>query len=278
MRIIMLGAGCFALWIGLSGAAFAAERCPAQAQQINDSNSLLLLGGTARGPIKQVVVGEFGKDVNQQKRILGQFDRCGALVRADISFDKNEGNMKLAMVQSIARVSDGWQSVYDLSVFVVKEGQSEEVNRKQGTVNYLVSKRGIITSSTDAFLLKGEKGFTETTNSFDSRLRLIKSVARGSDEQANGEYRYQWNSKNQLTSASSDSNKMTWSYDKQDRELRLLTLTHNANSELTSVDECQLWDQQGNCTLSYSHETEVFAKGEINRHISAAYRFEYWDR
>ncbi|WP_433977333.1 hypothetical protein [Erwinia sp. E_sp_B01_9] len=49
-----------------------------------------------------MVVGEFGKDVNQQKRILGQFDRCGALIRADISYDKNEGALMLRMVQSIA--------------------------------------------------------------------------------------------------------------------------------------------------------------------------------
>ena len=277
MKIIMLGAGCFMLWAGVS-AASAAEGCPAQATQINDSNSLVLLGGTAKGPIKQVVVGEFGKDVNQQKRILGQFDRCGALLRADISYDKAEGNMMLRMVQNIARVTSGWQSVYDMSVFVIKDGQPVEVNRKQGTVNYLVSTKGIITSSTDAFLLKGEKGFTETTNSFDSRLRLIKSVARGSDEQANGEFRYKWNNKNQLVNSSSGNSKMSWSYDKQDREQRLLTLTHNANSDLTSVDECQLWDERGNCTLSYSHETEVFPQGEINRHISAAYRFEYWEQ
>lgn len=277
MKIIMLGAGCFMLWAGVS-AAYAAEICPAQAKQINDSNSLVLLGGTAKGPIKQVVVGEFGKDVNQQKRILGQFDRCGALLRADISYDKSEGSMMLRMVQNIARVNSGWQSVYDMSVFVIKDGQSVEVNRKQGTVNYLVGNKGIITSSTDAFLLKGEKGFTETTNSFDSRLRLIKSVARGSDQQANGVFRYQWNNKNQLVNSSSGNSKMSWSYDKQDREQRLLTLTYSANSDLTAVDECQLWDDRGNCTLSYAHEKEVFPQGEINRHISAAYRFEYWEQ
>lgn len=277
MKIIMLAAGSFAFWALQTGDASAAE-CPAQAQQINDSNSLVLLGGTAKGKIKQVVVGEFGKDVNQQKRILGQFDRCGALLRADISYDKNEGNMMLRMAQSVVRVTTGWQALYDMSVFVIKEGQPVEVNRKQGTIDYLVSKKGVITSSTDAFLLKGEKGFTETTNSFDSRLRLVKSVARGSDVQANGEYRYQWNSKDQLVTSSSANSKMSWTYDEQNREQRLLTITHTDNSDLTSVDECQLWDEQGNCTLSYSKETEVFPKGEINRHISAAYKFEYWER
>lgn len=277
MKIIRLAAGSMA-FLALQMSQASAADCPAQSQQINDSNSLVLLGGTAKGKIKQVVVGEFGKDVNQQKRILGQFDRCGALLRADISYDKNEGNMMLRMVQSVARVTTGWQAVYDMSVFVIKEGQPVEVNRKQGTIDYLVSQKGIITSSTDAFLLKGEKGFTETTNSFDSRLRLVKSVARGSDAQANGEFRYQWNSKDQLMTSSSANSKMSWTYDKQNREQRLLTLTHSDNSDLTSVDECQLWDEQGNCTLSYSKETEVFAKGEINRHISAAYKFEYWER
>lgn len=278
MKIIMPGAGCLALWVALSVAAFAAENCPAQSQQINDSNSLMMLGGTAKGPVKQVVVGEFGKDVNQQKRILGQFDRCGALIRADISYDKNEGALMLRMVQSIARASGGWQAVYDMSVYVVKEGKPVEVNRKQGTIDYLVSPRGIITSATDAFMLRGKKGFTETTNTFDPQLRLIKSVARGSDTEANGEYLYQWNSKNQLVASLSANSKMTWSYDKQDREQRLTTTTHSDNSEMVTVDECQLWDERGNCTLSYSHETEVFAEGEVNRNISAAYRFEYWEK
>lgn len=278
MKIIMPGAGCLALWAALSVAAFAAENCPAQAQQINDSNSLMMLGGTAKGPVKQVVVGEFGKDVDQQKRILGQFDRCGALIRADISYDKNEGAMMLRMVQSIARASDGWQAVYDMAVFVVKEGKPVEVNRKQGTIDYLVSTKGIITSATDAFMLKGKKGFTETTNSFDSQLRLIKSVARGSDTEANGEYLYQWNKKNQLVTSLSANSKMSWSYDKQDRELRLTTTTHSDYSDMVSVDECQLWDERGNCTLSYSHETEVFPQGKVNRNISAAWRFEYWDK
>ncbi|WP_158784821.1 hypothetical protein [Pantoea sp. BAV 3049] len=279
MKIIMLSAGGVVLLAALApDVALGAANCPGNAQQINDSNSLLLLGGTAKGPIKQVVVGEFGKDVDQQKRILSEFDRCGVLERADVTFDKNEGNMMLKMVQSIVRVTTGWEAVYDLSVFVIKEGQPFEVNRKQRTINFLVGKQGTITSSSDAFLLKGEKGFTETTNTYDSHLRLIKSVARGSDAQANGEYTYRWNRKNQLVSSHSGANKMTWTYDKNDREQRLLTMTHNDNSDLTSVDECQLWDEHDNCTLSYSHETEVFAKGEVRRNISAAYKFEYWDQ
>ncbi|KAB8307912.1 hypothetical protein EH228_14500 [Erwinia endophytica] len=260
MKIIMLSAGSLALLTTMTlNVAFAAEKCPEKAQQINDSNSLLLLGGTVKGPVKQVVVGEFGKDVDQQKRIISEFDRCGGLARADVTFDKHEGDVMLKMVQNIVRVATGWESVYDLSVFVIKEGQPIEVNRKQGIINYQLGKQGTIASSSDVFLLQGEKGFTETINTYDSDQRLIKSVARGSDGRANGEYSYHWNRKNQLVSSNSDTSKMTWTYDQKDRELRLLTLTHNNYSDLTSSDECQLWDDHDNCTLSYSHEIEVFA-------------------
>lgn len=259
-------------------AALAVDNCPADAARVNDSNSLLLLGGTAKGPVKQVVMGEFGKDVDRQKRILGEFDRCGRLLRADISFDKNEGNVALKMVQSIIRVATGWQAEYALSVFVRQKGEFVEVNNKQGTINYLTGKTGVITSSTETFLLKGEKGFTETTNSYDDRQRLVKSVARGSDTQTNGEFHYRWNAKNQLIASSSANSEMQWSYDEKNREKGLLIQTHNPDSELTTQDECQLWDNHGNCTLNYSHEREVFAQGEILRNISAAYRFEYWDK
>lgn len=262
----------------LPGAALAVDSCPADAALVNDSNSLLLLGGTAKGPVKQVVMGEFGKDVDRQKRILGEFDRCGALLRADISFDKHEGNVALKMVQSITRVAAGWQADYALAVFVQQQGKLVEVNNKQGTINYLTGKTGAITSSTETFLLKGEKGFTETTNSYDHRQRLIKSVARGSDAQANGEFHYRWNEKNQLVASSSANSEMQWRYDEKNREKGLLIQTHNPDSELTTQDECQLWDDHDNCTLSYSHEREVFAGGEVLRNISAAYRFEYWDK
>ncbi|WP_034915448.1 hypothetical protein [Erwinia sp. 9145] len=274
MKIIMLSAVC----LYLPGVIYAAPGCPPHSQQINDSNSILLLGGTAKGPIKQVVVGEFGKDVNQQKRILGQFDECGALLRADISVDKNEGNMALKIVQSITRVASGWQAVYEIAVFAVKDGQPQQVSNKQGNISYRVGSKGTIISASDAFLLDGQKGFTETTNSFDGRRRLTKSVARGTDVRVNGESRYRWNAKNQLINSSSENSKSTWSYDSDAREQRLLTLTHSPTSELTTIDDCQLWDSYGNCTLSYSRETEVLPQGEIRRNISAAYRFEYWDK
>jgi len=279
MKIIMLSAGSLALLTAMTlNVAFAAKDCPGKAQQINDSNSLLLLGGTAKGPVKQMVVGAFGKDIDQQKRIISEFDRCGVLERADVTFDKHENDIMLRMVQNIVRVATGWESVYDLSVSVIKEGQPVEVNHKQGTINYQLGKQGTIVSSSDIFLLQGEKGFTETINTYDSDQRLIQSVARGSDARANGEYHYYWNRKNQLVSSNSDCSKMTWAYDQKDRELRLLTLTHNDYSDLTSLDECQLWDEHDNCTLSYSHEIEVFAAGEVQRNISAAYKFSYWDQ
>ncbi len=36
-----------------------------------------MLGGRAKGAVRKVIAGEFGKDVDSQKRVLGQFDPCG---------------------------------------------------------------------------------------------------------------------------------------------------------------------------------------------------------
>ncbi|KMV70987.1 hypothetical protein WB66_08875 [bacteria symbiont BFo1 of Frankliniella occidentalis] len=258
-------------------AGYAAAACAPGSQQVNNNNSLMMLGGTAKGPVKQFVVGEFGKDVDQQKRMLGQFDRCGALLRADISYEKQEGNMQIKLVQNIERVGQGWRSGYDLVVFQLKDGQPVEVNHKQGTIDYHTGKRGSITSSTDKFLLQGEEGFTETTNRFDDKQRLVRSVSRGSDQNSNGAFDYRWNNNNQLLSSKSERSTMQWRYDKQERELSLTTKTDNPLSSMTSVDECQLWDDRGNCTLSYSREMEVFPSGIVRRNITAAYRFEYWE-
>lgn len=276
MKIIMLSV--CSLGLLLTGSAFAAQKCPPHAELINNSNGIVLLGGTAKGPVKQVVLGEFGRDVNQQRRILGQFDECGTLLRADISFDKNENNVMLKMVQSVVQAASGWQAVYDISVFVLKQGKAVEVNRKQGTINYLIGEKGTITSATEAFLLKGEKGFTETIYTFDRQQRLIKSVSRSSDSQANGETRYRWNPKNQLVASESADSKMSWHYDKKDRELKLHSQEHNEFSEKTALDECQLWDNRGNCTLSYLHEKETYPGAVVSRNISAAYRYEYWEK
>ena len=66
---LLLLIGAAGLWS--SGAALAAETCRRVGDAINNSNSVILLGGTAKGQIKQVVMGEFGKNVNSQKRVLG---------------------------------------------------------------------------------------------------------------------------------------------------------------------------------------------------------------
>ncbi|MCU5775907.1 hypothetical protein N5923_17300 [Erwiniaceae bacterium BAC15a-03b] len=262
----------------LSFTASAAEQCPLHNKAVNDSNAIIMLGGTARGPIKQVVVGEFGKDVDLQKRLLGQFDNCGILLIADSSFDKNEGNVLLNMEQHVVRIPGGWQADYAISVKVKQQEKMVEVSNKQGTINYQLGKNGNITSSTDVFTLMGKKGFTETTYSHDRHFRLLKSVARGSDHLSNGEYRYQWDPKGNLLTTTSDKSKETYTYDKQERELGLHSVASTAVSTITTIHECQSWDDIGNCTLSYGRETEVFDSNTVKRNISTAYRFEYWPK
>ncbi|QKJ87500.1 hypothetical protein PMPD1_2558 [Paramixta manurensis] len=256
----------------------AATPCAGVSQAVNDSNSVIMLGGTAKGPIKQFVLGEFGKDVNLQKRMLGQFDRCGVLSVADISYDKSEGGVTLSMAQHLTRVQGGWLAEYQISVKVQRGDQQVEVNNKQGTINYSSGKRGNITSASDSFVLMGKKGFTETTYRYNRHLRLTSSVARGSDALTNGEYHYRWNAKGQVLSTTSNNSKEHYTYDKHHRELRMDSVSHLPSSTLTAVDECQSWDDTGNCTLSYSREMEVSDKNTLQRNISAAYRFEYWDK
>lgn len=255
----------------------AALNCAPDNQQVNRNNSIVMLGGMARGPVKQFVLGEFGKDVDQQKRMMGEFDRCGVLERADIRFDKQEGRLQLTLVQNIERVRDGWLANYVMTVSEHQNGQPVVINDKRGTTHYRVSSRGNIVSSNDVFTLKGQKGFTETTYHFDRQARLIRSVARGSDNNSNAQFTYRWNKKNLLEASESERQKMTWEYDQDERELRLSTRSDTPMSSITSYDECQLWDERGNCTLSYQREMEVFPDGMIRRNITAAYRFEYWD-
>ncbi len=73
-------------------------------------------------------------------------------------------------------------------------------------------------------------------------------------------------------------NKYRYTYDITSREWQLHGTATTPVSTLHSVDECQLWDDIGNCTLSYLHETEVFDKGTIERPLSAAYKYQHWDR
>ncbi len=254
-------------------------RCPLYSQAVNDSNSVIMLGGTARGHIRQFVVGEFGKDVDLQKRMLGQFDRCGALTVADIFYDKREGNVILSMAQHLEQVNgEGWLAEYQMSVRVQRDGREVEVNNKQGMINYLVGIHGNIISASDTFTNMGNKGFTETTYRHDKQFHLINSVARGSDVQSNGEYYYRWNQRGQMLSMTSTQSKEAYTYDKQGRELQLNSVSHRAGGLLTTINECQLWDETGNCTLSYSSEIEVSDAGTLKRHAGAAYRFDYWDK
>ncbi|GLR07310.1 hypothetical protein COO59_17905 [Mixta theicola] len=255
----------------------AAETCRSIPDAIKQSNSVILLGGTAKGKIKQLVMGEFGKNVNSQKRVLGQFDRCGQLIVADISYDKNDQNSVLAMVQHISRVSHGWLAEYQISIKVQKEDALVEVNNKRGNISYMVGTKGNIISASDSFMLMGKKGFTETTYDYDKQLRLSNSTSRGSDALTNGEYRYRWNKTGLLLGSSSAQSQESYTYDNQQRELGMRMVNATSNGSVITLDECQSWDKTGNCTLSYSHETETAGQETLQRQLGTAYRFEYWD-
>lgn len=250
--------------------------CMAKSAAISASNNWVLLGGNAKGNVQQVVAGEFGKDVDSQKRVLGQFDRCGSLLVADISYDKNERNVAFSMEQHISRVQGGWVAEYAYLVKVIRQGKEEVVDNRQGTVSWHVGRHGTITSSSDRFTSMGKNGFTDITYHYDPQLRLQNSVARGSDEDSNGVNRYRWNAQGQVTNADTERSKNRYTYDSQRREWKLDATEQTSVSMLHSADECQLWDETGNCTLSYLHETEVFAQGVIERHLTSAYRYQYW--
>ncbi|WP_312243162.1 hypothetical protein [Pantoea sp.] len=255
-----------------------AAGCGPQSQAIANSNSWIMLGGNAKGAVRQVIAGEFGKDVNSQRRVLGQFDPCGDLMVADVSYDKVERSVKLSMEQHIARVQGGWVAEYAWLVKVTKQGKEVVVDNRQGTINWQMGRRGNIVSASDKFTNMGKSGFTDTTYRYDKQFRLEKSVSRGTDEMTNGENHYRWNPQGLMISTTSSRGKDTYTYDDQFRELRLDGRASTPVSTIRSVGECQLWDEVGNCTLSYLHETEVFELGTIERHLSSAYKYEYWDR
>lgn len=266
------------LLTALCSGSVAASACRPQSTTITNSNNLILLGGNAKGAVKQVIAGEFGKDVNSQKRVLGQFDACGDLTVADVSYDKNERNVILSMEQHIARVQGGWVAEYAWMVKVLKEGKEVVVDNRQGTINWQKGEQGNITSASDKFISMGKSGFTDTTYRYDRQLRLEKSVARGSDPTTNGEFHYHWNLKGLVTRTTSARSTDNYTYDPQWREVRLNGTASTPLSTIRSVDECQSWDEVGNCTLSYLHETEIFTRGTIERHLSSAYKYEYWDQ
>ncbi|MGK3142086.1 hypothetical protein [Pantoea sp. C2G6] len=256
----------------------AARSCGPLSAAVTSSNNWILLGGSARGGVKQVVAGEFGKDVDSQKRVLGQFDACGDLTIADITYDKNERNVMLRMEQHIVRVQGGWVAEYAYLVKVLKEGKEVVVDNRQGTINWQRGQHGNITSASEKFTSMGNPGFTDTTYRYDRQFRLAKSVARGSDPLTNGENHYHWNARGLVTRTTSSNSTDSYTYDPQWRELRLNGTATTPLSTIRSVDECQSWDKVGNCTLSYLHETEIFTRGTLERHLSAAYKYEYWDQ
>lgn len=256
----------------------AAEACPTQSKVVSSSNNWIMLGGSAKGAVRQVIAGEFGKDVDSQKRILGQFDPCGDLMIADVTYNKKERNVTLSMEQHIARVQGGWVAEYAWLVKVMQAGKEQVVDNRQGVINWQTGKSGNIISASDKFTNMGKAGFTDTTYRYDNRLRLSKSIARGTDELTNGVSIWRWNPHGQVTSTTSERSKDVYTYDKQFREWLLHGTASTPVSSVRSVDECQLWDEAGNCTLSYLHETEVFDKGMIERHLSSAYKYQYWDK
>jgi len=255
-----------------------AAACAPHSKAVASSNSWIMLGGSAKGAVRQVIAGEFGKDVDSQKRVLGQFDPCGILLVADVTFDKKEHNVVLSMEQHIARVQGGWVAEYAYLVKVLKEGKEQVVDNRQGTISWLTGQHGNIVTASDKFTSMGKSGFTDTTYRYDAQLRLAKSVSRGTDALTNGESSWRWNPQGQVVSAVTARSKDLYTYDKDFREWQLHGTATTPVSSLRSVDECQLWDEVGNCTLSYLHETEVFDKGTIERHLSAAYKYQYWDR
>lgn len=251
-------------------------RCAPNQQRVNDNNNLLLLGGTAKGPVNRFAVGEFGKNVDRQKRLLGEFDRCGVLSRVDMSYDKREGNTRLKMIMAAEKIDDGWLAQFDVMVFVLRDGREIPVHRKQGTTHYVTGRSGNIISANETFILQGKPGFTETINHFDSRSRLIRSVSRSSDSNSNSDVHYHWNNRNQLVSSESEHRSAHWNYDKAGRELGVEMREATPFVASSTLDECQLWDNKDNCTLSYSREMEVSAAGLFRNSLSAGSRYEYW--
>lgn len=252
--------------------------CSPKQQQINDNNNLLLLGGTAKGAVNRFAVGEFGKNVDRQKRMLGEFDRCGILNRVDMRYDKREGNTRFNMIVAGERTDDGWLGQFEVVVFALRNGSEVAVYHKQGTTHYITGRNGNIVSATEQFVLQGQPGQTTIINYFDSQSRLIRSVSRSSDSNSNSDVHYRWNARNQLLSSASDRSSIRWDYDEKGRELGAETREATPFVASTTVDRCQLWDDKDNCTLSYTREMEVGATGLYRNHLGTGTRYEYWDQ
>lgn len=262
----------------LSANAVAKTACPPLNQQVNDSNNVILLEGTGKGNVKQVIVGGFGKDINQQARLLGTFDVCGRLTQADFTFQQTENGVTVEMVNHLESSPQGWEAVYEVVVTTRKGEQNVPIRLKQGRIRYQMGQQGNITSASDTFLLQGEEGFTQTTYRYNPSMLLTHSVARGTDPLANGEMVWQWNQRGQLLSGKSDKRETRYHYDEHFRETQMITTEKTETGKTVTVDECQLWDETGNCTLTYTRESESLPGRTLTRNLGTAMKYTYWDQ
>lgn len=250
----------------------AAPGCIRLSPQIVSNNSWILLGGNARGAVRQIVAGEFGKDVDSQQRMLVQFDACGGLQRADISLDKQEHNTSLSTVQHIARVADGWLANYTSEVRVHHQDRQQVIDSRQGTIHWQIDRHGSIVSSVNTFSAMDRSDTLTTWYHFDRQGRLAQSQSQENTLD------WHWDEQGRLIAAVSQASEDRYIYDSTQREWQLITRTRSPVSELHAVETCQLWDETGNCSLSYRDEKEIFPEGVIERHLATAYKYQYWDR
>ncbi|WP_139308796.1 hypothetical protein [Pantoea sp. 1.19] len=252
-------------------------RCPPFNQQINDGNNLILIEGTGKGAIRQVVVGTFGKDTDRQARLLGTFDRCGRLRDATFSWQMRDEGIRVEMRTEIAARPDGWQSTYQVVVTAQRGEQTLPVRVKQGYIRWLTGKHGNIVSASDRFMLQGKPGLTTITYGWSPQMRLSRAVARGDDPLNNGVSAWRWNARGQLISSTLVRRESHYYYDAQQRETRMSTVQPDDQGITRSEDRCQLWDEQANCTLTYTVERESLPGRTQSRQLTTAVKYTYWD-
>lgn len=267
------------LLAGLAAHAAAAQnQCPPAKKTINDSNSLIMLSGTAKGDIRLVVAGMVGKDLDEQARSSISFDACSALSEEAYDYHKTEGHMTLRMSNHTVKSADGWESEYDIAIIIDQDGKQSLVNHKQGKSRFFVGEKGVITSSTDAFTINGQPGFTTAVYDYDKNLRLLKSTARGSDPFSNDVNIYAYDDKGYFSSMRSLHASTRYLYGVDGREAGSFSVSITPMSQLTKVEECRRNDDRGNCILSYGSDREILPLAVIRRHRSTATQYQYWDQ
>jgi len=276
MTLFQKWAAVFLLGSLMLTSAVAADNCADKHRRVNDNNNLIMLDGNARGNIKMMVSGMVGKDVDEQASGNIRFDQCGVLSDALFDYHKSEGQIILRMVNHTVKATGGWESTYEIAVAVDKEGTQTLATHKLGKINFSTDKTGLITSSTDSFTINDQKGFTTTVYTYDKRHRLVKSVARGSDALANDQYVYNYDPKGLLSTTASSKGSTTYRYDATGRELSSNEVSTTSISQISKIEECQRFDDVGNCVLSYGRETEIFPLYVIKRHRSTAMQYQYW--